>query len=87
MYLRVRQGLNRERNRNRKANRETRKLQRALMPLDDMRLLSGSSATLRCECCFAIIKMDEYGDTPREVCKEGTRVLCSNCCFPSEEAP
>ena len=52
MYLRARQDLKRERKRNREAKHETRKLQRALRRLDEMPLLSGSSATLRCECCF-----------------------------------
>ena len=44
-------------------------------------------ARVLCECCFATIKIDEYGDSPHEKCKECQRLLCSNCCFASEEAP
>ena len=44
-------------------------------------------ARVLCECCFATIKIDEYGDSPHEKCKECQRLLCSNCCFASEKAP
>ena len=56
MEPRVRQGLKRERKRARKANREMRKLRRALIPLQEMPPASGSSATSRCEYFFAMME-------------------------------
>ena len=94
-YLRVRQELKRERKCKRKVNRETLKLKRALMPLGKVGHISASPApyldaraSLVCECCFATIKINKYGETVGdETCKECQRLLCSNCCFASEEAP
>ena len=93
-YLRVRQELKRERKRKHKVRLETLKLNRALMPLERSGRLAASSAPsleararVLCECCVATIKIDEYGDSPHEKCKECQRLLCSNCCFMSEKAP
>ena len=68
-------------------------LNRALMPLGKVGHLSASprafgGAGLVCECCFATIKINMYGETVGdETCKECHRLLCSNCCFVAEEAP
>ena len=93
-YLRVRQELKRECQRKRKFMRETLELKHALMPLERSGRLAASSAPsleararVLCECCFATIKIDEYGDSPHEKCKECQRLLFSNCCFASEKAP
>ena len=92
-YLRVRQELKRERKRKRKIKHETIELKRALMPLETVGQLPASSApsldaraTLLCECCFATIKINKYGDIPHEKCKGCHRRVCGNCCFASEEA-
>ena len=86
--------LKRECQRKRKFMRETLELKHALMPLERSGRLAASSAPsleararVLCECCFATIKIDEYGDSPHEKCKECQRLLCSNCCFASEKAP
>ena len=86
--------LKRECQRKRKFMRETLELKHALMPLERSGRLAASSAApweararVLCECCFATIKIDEYGDSPHEKCKECQRLLCSNCCFASEKAP
>ena len=93
-YFRVRQELKRECKRKRKIKRETLELKHALMPLERSGRLTASPAPsleararVLCECCFATIKIDEYGDSPHEKCKECQRLLCSNCCFASEKAP
>ena len=92
-YLRVRQELKRERKRKHKVRLETLKPNRALMPFGEVGHLSASSratggAGLVCECCFATIKINKYGETVGdETCKECQRLLCSNCCFASEKAP
>ena len=93
-YLRVRQELKRECERKRKLMREALELKHALMPLERSGRLAASSAPsleararVLCECCFATIKIDEYGGSPHEECKECQRRLCSNCCFASEKAP
>ena len=86
--------LKRECQRKRKFMRETLELKHALMPLERSGRLAASSAPsleararVLCECCFATIKIDEYGGSPHEKCKECQRLLCSNCCFASEKAP
>ena len=86
--------LKRECQRKRKFMRETLELKHALMPLERSGRLAASSAPsleararVLCECCFATIKIDEYGDSPHEKCKECQQLLCSNCCFQSEKAP
>ena len=86
--------LKRECQRKRKFMRETLELKHALMPLERSGRLAASSAPsleararVLCECCFATIKIDEYGDSPHEKCKECQQLLCSNCCFASEKAP
>ena len=86
--------LKRECRRKRKFMRETLELKHALMPLERSGRLAASlapsleaRARVLCECCFATIKIDEYGDSPHEKCKECQRLLCSNCCFASEKAP
>ena len=92
-HLRVRQELKRERKRKHKVRLETLKLNRALMPLGKVGHLSASSratggAGLVCECCFATIKINKYGETVGdETCKQCHRLLCSTCCFAAEEAP
>ena len=86
-YWLLRQKLKREQKRKRKVLREARRLQRALMPWDEMPQLSGSSAPWRCECCFAPLKINRYGDAPHDKCQKCHRLLCSDCCFASEEAP
>ena len=86
--------LKRECQRKRKFMRETLELKHALMPLERSGRLAASSAPsleararVLCECCFATIKIDEYGGSPHEKCKGCQRLLCSNCCFASEKAP
>ena len=100
-HLKVRQELKREckelkheRKRMLMVKRETLKLHRALTPLGHITPLSSFSAPfvdaradVVCQCCFEAIKIDEYGDSPYEKCKECQRLLCSNCCFMSEKAP
>ena len=85
--------LKRECQRKRKFMRETLELKHALMPLERSGRLAASSAPsleararVLCECCFATIKINKYGDIPHEKCKGCHRRLCGNCCFASEEA-
>ena len=78
---RERKKLKHERKRMLMVKRETLEIHRALTPSVDAR------ADVVCECCFEAIKIDEYGDSPYEKCKECQRLLCSNCCFASEKAP
>ena len=94
-YLRVRQELKRECKRKRKFKRETLELKHALMPLERSGRLAASSAPsleararVLCECCLAVpLKRKCHGDIPHDKCKGCQRLLCSNCCFASEEAP
>ena len=89
------QELKRECKRKRKFKRETLELKHALMPLERSGRLAASSAPsleararVLCECCLAVtLKRECHGDIPHEKCKECQRLLCSNCCFASEEAP
>ena len=83
----LRQKLKHEQKLNRKVLLEARKLQRALMPWDEMPQISSASAPWRCECCFAPLKINRYDDAPHDKCKKCDRLLCSDCCFASEEAP
>ena len=91
---RERKELKRERKRMLMVKLETLELHRALTPPGHITPLSSFSAPfvdaradVVCECCFEAIKIDEYGDSPHEKCKECQRLLCSNCCFASEKAP
>jgi len=93
-HLKVRQELKRERKelkherkRMLMVKRETLELHRALTPLGHITHFVDARADVVCECCFEAIKIDEYGDSPHEKCKECQRLLCSNCCFASEKAP
>ena len=84
---RERKELKRERKRMLMVKLETLELHRALTSLEHTTHFVDARADVVCECCFEAIKIDEYGDSPHEKCKECQQLLCSNCCFQSEKAP
>ena len=84
---RQRKELKRERKRMLMVKLETLELHRALTSLEHTAHFVDARADVVCECCFEAIKINEYGDSLHEKCKECQRLLCSNCCFASEKPP